>query len=213
MNAAPGTFWDRFYSLNTMFEPKNITTHRLHLRTLSLVDAPAVQRLASDHDIAATTLSIPHPYPEDAAEQWIRTGVEAAERGELANFVITLTASGDLVGWIGLSINSDHDRAEMGYWIGKPYWGCGYATEAARAVLHYGFETVGLNRIVAHHMIHNPASGRILTKIGMQREGFMPQHIKKWDRYVDLIAYGITRRRYDELIAEPRTNEEFERTK
>jgi len=204
-----------FDGINTgipMAELRSMTTPRLHLRPFTLDDAPAVQQLASERDIAATTLSIPHPYPNDGAEQWIRQGLDAIERGEMANFAITLKDAGTLIGSIGLGVKAEHERAEMGYWIGKPYWGRGYATEAARAVLQFGFDVLNLNRIVAHHMIHNPASGRILTRIGMQREGFFPQHIKKWDRYVDLIAYGIVRKHYDALRNEQQNSNAYEKT-
>ena len=82
-------------------------------------------------------------------------------------------------------------RAELGYWIGKPYWGQGYCTEAARATLDFGFEQLGLNRIFAHHFARNPASGRVMQKIGMTREGRLRQHVKKWDAFEDLELYGI----------------------
>jgi len=77
-------------------------------------------------------------------------------------------------------IEADHRRAELGYWIGVPYWGKGYATEAARSVVNYGFSTLELHRIFASHVPANPASGRVLTKIGMRHEGRLLGHILKW---------------------------------
>ena len=85
----------------------------------------------------------------------------------------------------------------MGYWIGKPYWTKGYASESTRALLQYGFDTLGLNRIFAHHMTKNPQSGRVMQKIGMTYEGTLPQHIRKGDDFEDLTLYGITRNQYD----------------
>ena len=90
--------------------------------------------------------------------------------------------------------------------LGRPHWGKGYATEAAAAMLDYGFGTLGLNRMHAHHMVGNPGSGRVLEKIGMTFEGEFPQHVLKWDRLVDIRLYGLLKSRYDERrAAEART--------
>jgi RimJ/RimL family protein N-acetyltransferase len=92
---------------------------------------------------------------------------------------------------VGLHIAEAHRRAELGYWIGVPFWGRGYATEAARAAVAFGFETLRLNRIYAHHFAGNTASQRVLEKIGMRHEGRSRQHIQKWDRFVDLENYAL----------------------
>ncbi len=84
----------------------------------------------------------------------------------------------------------------MGYWIGKPYWNKGFGSEAAKAMLKYGFEKLGLHRINAHHFKRNQASGRILQKIGMSYEGCLRHHIKKWDKYEDIECYGIIDEEY-----------------
>jgi RimJ/RimL family protein N-acetyltransferase len=96
-----------------------------------------------------------------------------------------------LVGAVGLTITKRFSRAELGYWVGKPFWGKGFATEASRAVLKYGFEGLQLNKIYATHMTRNPASGKVMQKIGMDQEGLLKQHALKWDQYLDLAAYGI----------------------
>ena len=87
-------------------------------------------------------------------------------------------------------INQEFEHAEMGYWIGKPYWGQGYAAEASLAVLAYGFDQLGLHRIWARHMRRNPASGRVMQKMGMLYEGCMCQHVKKWDEFEDVLIYA-----------------------
>jgi RimJ/RimL family protein N-acetyltransferase len=124
-----------------------IETERLLLRPFTLADALVVQRLAGDRDIASTTLNIPHPYEDGMAEEWISTHQEKFERGEEVIFAIVLRNDGGLIGAIGLVINQQHESAELGYWIGKPCWGNGYCTEAAKAALHYGSTVLGLNRI------------------------------------------------------------------
>ena len=81
----------------------------------------------------------------------------------------------------------------MGYWVGVPFWGQGICTEAARALLGFGFGDLNLNKIHAHHFTRNPASGRVLQKLGMKYEGQLRQHVLKSDRFEDLFSYGILR--------------------
>ncbi|MGE5176133.1 MAG: GNAT family N-acetyltransferase [Hyphomicrobiales bacterium] len=171
--------------------PSTLKTARLLLRPFSLADAPEVRRLAGDRANADTTLAIPHPYPEGAAEEWIATHAPRFADGTLANFAVTRAADGVLLGAIGLMIVPDHARAEVGYWIGVPYWGQGVATEAARAVLDYGFDGLGLHRIQAHYLTRNPASGRVLAKIGMRPEGIRRHAIRKWGVFEDLAACAL----------------------
>ena len=82
-------------------------------------------------------------------------------------------------------------RAELGYWVGVPYWGRGYATEAAREMLRHGFEDLKLNRIFAGVFGGNVASSNVLRKIGMQHEGTARQHFLKWGQFLDNECYGI----------------------
>lgn len=179
-----------------MKEYPKIETERLLLRQFELSDANVVQRLAGERDIADTTLSIPHPYKDGMAEEWISTHRPKFERGELLNFAVVLLTSGELIGAIGLVIAPQFERAELGYWIGRPYWKNGYCTEASRAMLQYGFRTLKLNRIHACHLSRNPESGRVMQKIGMTHEGRAPQHTKKWDQFEDLEHYGILREQW-----------------
>ncbi len=174
-----------------------VHTDRLTLRPFTLDDVAQLRPLVGEKEIAATTMTIPHPYPDGEAERWIGTHQPRFEEGKAATFAVTLRESGELIGAIGLSIKREHSHAEMGYWIGKPYWNKGYATESTQALLQYGFETLGLNRIFAHHMTKNPPSGRVMQKIGMTFEGTLPQHIRKGDGFEDLALYGITRNQYD----------------
>jgi ribosomal-protein-alanine N-acetyltransferase len=176
-----------------MTQLPTIETERLVLRPFTLADAPAVQRLAGERDIASTTLSIPHPYPDEAAKQWIGKHQDAFSRGEALDLAVTRRSDGALVGAIGLRIEPEHARAELGYWIGKPYWGRGYCTEAAAAVVRYGFDALELNRIHACHLLRNPASGRVMQKIGMVHEGCLRGHVRKWGQFEDLALYGILR--------------------
>ena len=174
-----------------MAEQPQLLTRRLVIRPFDLTDADDVRRLAGEWEIADTTLNIPHPYEEGMAEEWIGTHKEGFDAGRLCNWALTLRDSDDLVGAVGLVTTRRFDHAELGYWVGKPYWGQGYCTEAARAVLEYGFTRLGLYRIHASHMARNPASGRVMRKVGMSQEGVLRGHVKKWDKYEDLVVYGI----------------------
>jgi len=168
-----------------------LTTERLVLRPFTLADAPEVQRLAGDRDVASTTLRIPHPYKDGMAEEWIGTHTDKCAKGEGVSFAVTLRDAETLMGAVGLDICKDHLRAELGYWIGKPYWCKGFATEAARALVGYGFRVLGLNRIHAQHLVRNPASGRVMIKIGMRCEGTLRQHTKKWEVFEDVEIHGM----------------------
>ena len=183
-----------------------LVTDRLLLRRFCFGDAAAVQRLAGDPAVAEMTLSIPHPYPEGAAEAWIAGQEPDRAAGVREVFAVVERAQGELVGAIGLAIRSEHSRAELGYWIGRPYWGRGYATEAARAVLSYAFGSLGLNRVHACHFARNPASGRVMAKAGMGQEGCQRGHIIKDGRVEDLILFGATRKMWQEweVTAPPR---------
>ena len=173
--------------------PPVLETERLVLRPFAAGDAADVARLAGDRRVANTTLRIPHPYDEGLAAEWIATHQPRFEAGEQAVFAVTRRAGGELLGAAGLVIETVFDRAELGYWIGVPFWNMGYCTEACRAVLRYAFADLGLHRVFASHFLRNEASGNVMRKLGMTREGLLRQHEKKWDRYEDLAVCGLLR--------------------
>jgi len=171
-----------------------LETGRLILRPLVIEDAPVVARLAGRREIADTTLSIPHPYSEQQAREWIAMRSGQGKPGKEVVFALTLKPDGKLIGAMGLGdIGAEHCHAEMGFWIGVDCWGKGFATEAARAVIRFGFEELKLNRIYAHYMVRNPASGRVLDKVGMRREGLLRQRMRKWGVFEDVVLMAILR--------------------
>ncbi len=174
-----------------------LTTKRLRLRPFTLLDAPELQRRAGAPEVAAGTLRIPHPYPDGLAEAWVLSHPGGYARGEELTLAITRLEDGLLLGAIGLAIAGDDARAELGYWIGVPYWGRGYATEAAAAILAHGFRSLGLARIHACHFAGNVASGRVLQKIGMTYEGRQRSHVRKDGRLQDLELYGMLRQEFE----------------
>jgi ribosomal-protein-alanine N-acetyltransferase len=170
-----------------------LTTPRLVLRPFALTDASSVRRLASDARVAATTLNVPHPYLDGTAEAWIATHPVAWSERIGVTFAIT-SHENELRGAIALRISAEHHRGELGYWIGHPFWGRGLTTEAASAVLEFGFRTLQLNRVQATYLPSNPASGRVLEKLGMQREGLHRERYRKADQFQDVVEYAILRR-------------------
>jgi [ribosomal protein S5]-alanine N-acetyltransferase len=151
-------------------------------------------RLAGAREIADTTVSIPHPYDLDHATAWISNQRRESVRGRATNFAVRLLPGSPLIGCAGLrDIDHEHLQAELGFWIGREWWGQGYAREAAAAVIRFGFERLGMNRICAHHMARNPAAGQVLIHAGMQREGLLRERVRKWGVYEDVVLYAILR--------------------
>jgi len=173
-----------------------LKTRRLWLRAFDLADAPAVHALASDERIASTTLNIPHPYEDGMAEAWILSHRQLYVAGVVASFALVLQETRELIGAIGLHLEPRHLRAELGYWIGVPYWNQGYATEAGSTMLEFGFRVLELNRIHASHFTRNPASGAVMRKLGMSYEGSLRQHVRKNGIFEDLETYAILRSDY-----------------
>lgn len=172
-----------------------LRTSRLVLNAFSLADAPAVHEYAGDIEVARTTANIPHPYPEGAAEGWIGSHQQAFLDDRDLVFAIRFP-DGKLAGAINLAIKRPHQQAELGYWIGRPFWGQGIATEAAKCVVGHGFSHLGLERIYARHMCGNPASGRVMEKAGFRKEGCLRRHFFKNGQFEDVLEYGILKTEY-----------------
>jgi RimJ/RimL family protein N-acetyltransferase len=148
-----------------------LKTERLTLRAPRLADAKAIAMLANDRRIAENTARIPHPYGIDDAEQFI-AAVNARD-GETC-FVVTL--DGRPIGACG--IDPRDDGPEVGYWLGVAYWGRGFATEGARAVIDYAFSELGHDTLQSGARVTNPASRRVLEKCGFQWTGVRLRRIR-----------------------------------
>lgn len=171
----------------------DIETSRLKLRPFNESDIPALVALLSAREIAATTLRIAHPYTEQHARDFL----VHARNPEKLWLAITQRSDDQLRGGVGLMLKPEHQQAELGYWIGVPYWGHGFATEAAQAAVRHGFADLKLHRIAAMCMMRNPASGRILVKLGMRHEGCLREAQNKWGEYVDVDCYAILRKEWE----------------
>ncbi len=144
-----------------------IETFRLRLRALALPDAPAIERLAGDWEIARFTANIPHPYPPGGAAPWIEETWAEAKAGKKVVAAIERRADGLLVGCIELDLTQGDGLGVLGYWVGRPYWGAGIASEAAAAVIDLGFARFGLARIEAAAAPANRRSIRVQEKLGL----------------------------------------------
>lgn len=179
-----------------------LKTERLLLRPFVMSDAAALQGIVNKEAVASTMRSMVLPYTEEMAKQWLATQGEIWKSQAAAVYGICWnpqeTAGGDqddagplLIGGIGLEICKEDEKGEIGFWIDQPHWGKGVATEAAAELLKFGFEKLRLHKIVAYHMVRNPASGRVMEKLGMQKEGLFRDHVKKSGQFEDSVAYGI----------------------
>lgn len=172
---------------------KTITTERLLLRLFTKADAETVTRLCNDYNIYKSTLTLPYPYTLDCALSWIEHHNENFNADKCYEFAICDRETGDLYGAIALSNQQRYDNGELSYWVGQPFWGKGYATEAAEAMIDFAFDVKKYHKVYARHFASNPASGQVIHKIGMNKEGVLVDHVKKEDRYEDLIYYGVVR--------------------
>ena len=136
---------------------------RLSYRPIDARDAGRIAVLAGEWDIARMTSRIPHPYSLIDADLWIAS-IDNDE------FVRGLELDGELIGAVGY-ITDGPGEAEIGYWVGKPWWGRGFATEAAGTLMDHCFSELGFKRLLCGHFVDNPASARVIAKLGFQRIG------------------------------------------
>jgi len=164
-----------------------IRTQRLSLRPLGHADAAAMSRLAGDFDVASMTGTIPHPYSEQMAAEWLASAIEGEE-----GVVFMIERDGMAIGCTGYRA-FDADHAELGYWIGKPYWGHGYATEAVRALIAHAFDADGFAYLKAGHFADNSASERVLRKLGFTVDGGELRECAARGTATDCLTYRLDR--------------------
>ena len=179
-----------------MKEYPTLKTKRLFLRPFFTSDAKEVCELGGDPAVVEMLFML-NLCTSGVAREWICHQHEEFEEGNWVNFAITHGESGRLMGSVGLDIDRVNHNAEIIYWLGKEFWGLGHATEAAQAVMQYGFDTLRLHRIYARYLVHNTASGRVLEKLGMTYEGCLRGHLKKNGVYENLNIMSILRNEYE----------------
>lgn len=167
-----------------------ITTQRLHLRPFQESDARRIAFLAGDYDVAKMCGRIPHPYSYPAARAWVEKQAEKRATGADIPFAVTTERDG-LIGACGINrLEGEYPIWEIGYWFGMPYWGLGYASEAAEALMWWAREALGAEVFTAGHFLDNPASGHVLRKLGFvptgkgELFGLARQRVSPVERYV-----------------------------
>lgn len=169
-----------------------LETDRLILSQITSEDIPRIVECLQDKVISDNTATIPYPYNEGHAEFWLNLCKDAFENNQGHNFAIR-NKKNEFLGSIGIH-NKEDNKAEIGYWVGLPNWNKGYATEASKAILDFGFSTLGLDEIYGDVYPHNPASAIVLEKAGMTKQGVLKDHVKKGDQSFDLIRYSISKK-------------------
>jgi RimJ/RimL family protein N-acetyltransferase len=165
----------------------------ISLRNITRRDATAIYELAKSRDISRYTF-IPFPYQLEDALYFIRYSQQRQRQGTEFNLGIQLNETGQIIGMIGLmKISYPHRRGEIGYWVGRPYWGKGIAVEAVRLMVKWAFQELGLRRISAGVMHPNQSSVRVLEKVGFVREGCYRKHIFRNNRWYDEYRFGLLR--------------------
>ena len=172
-----------------------IETNRLQLIPLSDEHIPAVQAAAADRDIADTMISIQHPYPDGEAARYIANLEADRTAGRAFAFAIRANEDDEFCGLIEIrDIDREHEQAELSFWLARTAWGRGYMSEVLSAMLRFSFEDLELNRLYAHHMVRNPASGRVLEKNGFKQEAVLRDRVRKWGVFEDVCLWAILRR-------------------
>ncbi|MFJ4346235.1 GNAT family N-acetyltransferase [Pseudomonas sp. NPDC089401] len=169
--------------------PHCIRTTRLQLCPLRTDMAQRLAELGNDPIIAAQTANFPSPYTLEHAQAYISQAI--ASDGAKANPVFAIELlDGTLAGVINLKLNPRHRSGHLGYWMGAPYRGCGYMSEAARALVRHGFEVLNLHRVESACFAFNKASTRVLENAGLAPEGRKRQAFFKEGEFVDLLLFG-----------------------
>ncbi len=184
-----------------MIEQPVLETQRLRIRPLERSDTLAIQKAACVREIADTMISLPHPYPTGEAERYVARQQPEREAGRSVIFTIEQKTEGLFCGLIEVrDIDREHSQGELSFWLAVEAWGQGYMSEVVQAVVRYAFESLGLNRLFAYHMLRNPASGRVLEKNGFNQEGVLRQRVRKWGQFEDVAIWAILQQEWQNAL-------------
>jgi len=179
-------------------------TPRLVLSQLEVNDIPRIVKYADNPNIANNVRYLPQPYREKDAIVWLNNARQGFDKQTAYIFKLGLKETNEFIGGMGLNLKKQHHKAELGYWIGEPFWNKGYATEAIAAILKFGFETLELNKIYAMHYDFNLASGKVMINNKMIKEAELVDDEFKHGKFVTQTQYHLTKREYEAL-----NNEKF----
>jgi ribosomal-protein-alanine N-acetyltransferase len=184
-------------------EPPPLVTPRLLLRAVRPADADDLYAYARDPEIARFTTWNAYQTVADA-HRFLRIVLDQYRTGKIGLWGIEHRATQRFVGTIGLTGEGEagasaHGRAELAYALSREFWNQGLTTEAARAIVDFGFTSWDLNRIEARCLVPNIASARVMEKIGMNYEGILRQHIYVKGTFHDLKIYAILKSDWEKM--------------
>jgi RimJ/RimL family protein N-acetyltransferase len=172
-----------------------MTTDRLRLRHVGLSDVALFVPLIGDFEVAKNLTVVPHPYRDEDGSLWVEEMARRAEDGKGHNFAVTKHQDGTFIGIC--SVNMVHGLLDLGYWLGRPFWGRGYATEAAGRVTAFAFDTLGVLAVTSGFYADNPASGHVLGKLGFRFTGTATVHCRSRNSEVVCNRVLLTREEYE----------------
>jgi len=150
-----------------------LRTARLVLRPLAVDDAEAIHRLVNDWEVVRMLTRLPFPYPRALADEWIASTAKQMAEGSAYHLAITGDENGQemLIGCVGVRLDETPGAADLGYWVGKRFWGHGVATEAAGRVASWALANLAIERVRAKVLLDNPASAAVLRRLGFRETG------------------------------------------
>jgi RimJ/RimL family protein N-acetyltransferase len=172
---------------------KIVVSEQVHLSEFQASDKNALVSHLNDRDIYDRTLRIPFPYTDADAEEWLALVAKITQQqGRPVHFALRSTDDSLIggCGFDGFQVGESH-RAEVGYWLARPYWGRGIMTAVVQRLCRHAFDEFGLVKITAHVFSHNPASARVLAKCGFEEEGFLRKHFLKDSQFVDARLFAL----------------------
>ncbi len=178
-----------------------LATERLILRPVQKSDAEAITTLINNWDVARMLARVPFPYTLEDARSFLEKADRFPQENGACVFAVTQKTDQVFKGVIGLD---PHDTGvfELGYWLGEPYWGQGFASEAARAIVDFAFEVLNIDRLNASHADDNPASGNVLKKVGFEPYGKEPKESVARSELVDSTMVTLPRHKWQSLQAQ-----------
>lgn len=176
-----------------------LSTKRLLLNGMRAADIPTIIHLANDEEVVRHTMGMPFPYEEADAIKLLYRAITGLEEEKAYLLAIRWKSSREFLGAIGLHLIPEQQKAEVGYWIGKEYWGQGISSEALGCMLAFGFKVLKLNKILATHTTTNMASAAVMKKNGMIFEGESIADSKRNGVWRDVHHYRLLRSEFDGL--------------
>lgn len=176
-------------------KPPMLTSARLVLRPFEDHDLDAFRRVHGTREVADGVLTVPHPFTHEAAVERFNKIRDSESKGQMVAWGIEERDRRWMIGVIGIHVTPQHGRGVLGYVLEPPFWGRGYMTEALARAADFVFTeaTPPLNKLSADFFPENPASGRVLAKLGFRRATLQPQEVMKHGVYRDVVRMDVLR--------------------